>query len=262
MRLTLISLALYMLLPPVSSSAGTPPNALSPEENKIGFELLFNGRDLAGWQHSGNWSVSDGTITRAGKGGSLVYQTSKVPDDFELLFDWKVASGSNSGVYYRPGQYEYQILDNEKHVDGRNPRTSAASVYFCMAPCRDATHKPGTWNTGRILCKGSVVQHWLNGEKVIDFDYADRRWKDNVELLRLRGGDLKARGANLSLQDHGDPVWYRSIRWRSLAATEKLLSENITPQKLSPEVLAAERKKLQGILERRQKIPAKAKKKK
>jgi hypothetical protein len=242
--------------------ASGPPNTLSAEEQELGFQLLFNGRDLTNWQHSGNWVAEKGAITRKGRGGSLVYQARKIPDDFELRFEWRVAEGSNSGVYYRPTQYEYQILDNAQHADGRNPRTSAASLYFCMAPSRDATHEVGTWNTARITCKGTVIQHWLNGQKVIDFDYADPRWKDNVEMLRLRGGQLEARGANLSLQDHGDPVWFRSFRLRTIPQDEPLVSENIAPQALTPEQLEAERKKLQGIVERRQrKIEAQKRKK-
>ena len=227
------------------------PNTLSKKERSLGFELLFNGRSLAGWQHKGNWKAEKGAIARSGRGGSLVYAAKAVPDDFELRFQWRVSAGSNSGVYYRPGQYEYQILDNSKHIDGRNPRTSAASLYFCIAPTHDATATVGTWNTGRIVAKGSVVQHWLNGKKVIDFDYALPRWKQHVELLRLRGGNLAGRGAKLNLQDHGDPVWYRSIRMRTIPRAERLLSDNIRPQKLTPEVRAAELKKLKGILDRR-----------
>ncbi len=227
------------------------PNILSPEEQTLGFKLLTNGENIDGWKHSGNWTIKDGEVTRTGNGGGLVYEKERVPDDFELRFDWKVASGSNSGVYYRPGQYEYQILDNSRHIDGGNPRTSAASVYFCMAPSRDATKSPDTWNSGRIVCKGTVIQHWLNEEKVVDFDYTNVMWRANVDLLRLRGGDLSARGANLSLQDHGDPVWYRNIRLRTIPGDERLVSENIAPQELKAAVLAAERKKLQRILARR-----------
>ncbi len=250
--------ALVLLIPLASSAAlAAEPNTLSAGEKSIGFQLCFNGRTLAGWKHQGNWEVKKGTITRTGRGGSLVYRSRKIPDNFELRFEWRVSPGSNSGVYYRPGQYEYQILDNKKHIDGRNPRTSAASLYFCMAPARDVTATVGTWNTGRIVAKGTVIQHWLNGRKVIDFDYADPRWKESVELLRLRGGRLADRGAFLSLQDHGDPVWYRSIRLRELPAGEKLVSENIKPQPLTPSVRAAERKKLKGILDRRRKNAAK-----
>ncbi|MBY0231679.1 MAG: DUF1080 domain-containing protein, partial [Gemmataceae bacterium] len=156
------------------------------------FESLLSD-DLKGWKHAGNWKMEDGVLTRSGKGGGLTYDAKKVPDDFELRFSWKVGAGSNSGVYYRPGQYEYQILDNKKHGDGKNPRTSAASLYFCMPPSKDATKPVGEWNEGRIVCKGTVIQHWLNGEKVIDFDYADKKWAWEVELLKRRGGDVKAR---------------------------------------------------------------------
>ena len=228
------------------------PNTLSSEEKEAGFRLLFNGKDLTGWKHGGNWTVKQGEISRQGKGGHLVYQESKVPDDFELRFEWKVAEGSNSGIYYRPTQYEYQILHNAKHPDGRNPRTSAASLYFCMPPSKDTTVEPGTWNTGRVVCKGTVIQHWLNGDKVVDFDYADPRWKDNVELLNWRGGDLTARGAHLMLQDHGDPVSYRSMRIRSIPEGEELVSENITPQELTAEQREVEREKIKAIMQRRQ----------
>jgi|GEM_PF-3757507 len=90
-----------------SVASGEEPNRLSEGEKAAAFALLFDGKSLAGWEHNGNWKVEDGVITRTGKGGSLVYRDAKVPDDFELRFEWKVGEGSNSGVYYRPGQYEY-----------------------------------------------------------------------------------------------------------------------------------------------------------
>lgn len=230
-----------------------PNNQLTAAEEQQGFQLLFNGRDLEGFKHGGNWVVEDGVLTRTGKGGSLVCQTMKIPDDFELRFEWKVAEGSNSGVYYRPTQYEYQILDNARHADGKNPRTSAASLYFCMAPSYDATRPVGEWNEGRIVCKGSVVQHWLNGQKVIDFDYNDPKWAWEAELLKNRGGDLAARGAFLSLQDHGDPVWYRSIRLREIPPDEKITHSDVQPAKIPDDILQAEQEKLKRILENRQK---------
>jgi len=233
--------------------AAADPNTLTPEEQQAGFQLLFNGKDLEGWQHNGNWAVVDGAIARVDRGGNLTYKARKVPDNFELRFQWKVAEGSNSGVYYRPGQHEYQILDNAKHADGKNPRTSAASLYFCMAPSRDVTRPVGQWNEGRIICQGTVIQHWLNGEKVIDFDYTDPKYKDNVELLRLRGANLADRGAYLFLQDHGDPVWYRGLKLRELPADEKLDRTSVEPAPIAPEVLKAEQEKLQRILDARKK---------
>ena len=251
MFLRLILSSSLLLAANTAAADTSDPNQLTSEEQQAGFALLFNGRDLDGWQHNGNWTVEDGVIARTGKNGSLVYGKEPVPDDFELRFQWKVAEGSNSGVYYRPGQYEYQILDNGVHADGKNARTSAASLYFCMAPSHDATKPAGQWNSARIVCKGTVIQHWLNGEKVIDFDYADPQWAWNVELLRKRGGDLAARGAHLSLQDHGDPVWYRGIKLRKLDASEKLDRSPVTPEEVPADVLQAEADKLERILKNR-----------
>lgn len=237
----------------VSSALGAEnPNALTKEEKDAGFELLFNGTSLDGWEQNGNWEVVDGAIARVRKGGSLTYAAKTVPDDFEVRFQWKVAKGSNSGVYYRPGQYEYQILDNGVHHDGRNPRTSAASLYFCIAPSQDATRPVGQWNSARIVCKGTVIQHWLNGEKVIHFDYADPKHADDVERLRIRGADLAARGGRLFLQDHGDPVWYRGIKMRALGKAESLDPTPVEPQAIPPEVLKAEAKKLEQFRKRRE----------
>ena len=216
------------------------------------FQTLFDGKSLKDWKQSGNWEIqNDKSVHRVGPGGSLTYNATSLPDNFELRFEWKVGVGANSGVYYRPGQYEYQILHNQKHRDGTNPRTSAASLYFCMAPSHDATKPAGQWNSGRIVCKGTVIQHWLNGKKVIDFDYTDKRWEFNVDLLRKRGADLNARGGQLSLQDHGDPVWYRNIQLREIRNNEDINHKTVSPEQLNAEVLEAERKKLEGILERR-----------
>jgi hypothetical protein len=125
----------------------------------------------------------------------------KVPDDLELRFDWKVSAGCNSGVYYRPGQVEYQVLDNQGSPYGENARQAAASLFFCMAPSKDATHPVGQWNTARIICQGSVIEHWLNDERVLSFDYNAPKWKWYVELLAARGGDLTGRKGQLWLQD-------------------------------------------------------------
>ncbi len=249
----ILAVTMGLLILGSTAAQADDPNSLTAKEKAAGFELLFNGQDFDGWEQKGNWVIEDGVLSRTGRGGSLVFRKHKVPDDFELRFEWKVGEGSNSGIYYRPGQYEYQILDNSRHADGKNPRTSAASVYFCMAPSHDATKPVGQWNTGRVVCKGTVVQHWLNGKKVIDLDYSDPKWAFNVEMLRQRGGDLAARGAFISLQDHGDPVWYRGLKMRKLGVEDILDRTPITPATIPADILEAERKKLQRIVENREK---------
>lgn len=235
-----LTLVLALSLAPLTVCAQSV-NTLSEAEKAAGFELLFDGQSFEGWDQKGNWKVEDGAIVRSDKGGGLTYKKKPIPDDFELTFEWKVGEGSNSGVYYRPGQYEYQILDNSKHRDGRNPRTSAASLYFCMPPSKDATKPVGEWNVGRIVCQGTVIQHWLNGVKVVDFDYTDPKYAWEVELLRVRGADLAKRGAHLNLQDHGDPVAYRNIKLRVVSKDEKLDRTPVTPAAVPEASLQYER---------------------
>ena len=217
-------------------------------EAEPGFESLFDGKTLDGWKNEGNWAVENGEIARVKRGGPLTYEKASVPDDFELRFDWKVAKGCNSGVYYRPGQYEYQLLDNANSSYGENPRSSAAALYFCMAPTKDVVKPFEQWNEARVICKGSVIQHWLNGEKVVDFDYADPRWKDAVKLVSYRGTDLTKRGGHLWLQDHGAPVWFRNLRWRAIPSDEPLVSENLTPMPVSEAALKKEQARIQELL--------------
>lgn len=232
----------------MSGATAVAPNALSAEEKRQGFSLLFDGKTFNGWKHGGNWVIEDGALWCKGKGGDVTYDRSRVPDDFEVRFEWKVSKGCNSGVYYRPTQYEYQVLDNVNSPYGENPRQAAASLFFCMAPSRDASRAYGEWNEGRITCKGTVIQHWLNGEKVIDFDYTDPRWAREVEILRIRGGDLTARGAFLRLQFHGQEVWFRSLRWRTIPADEPLRRDPFTPMPVPAAALVKENARLDGML--------------
>jgi len=145
------------------------------------------------------------------------------------------------------------VLDNAKSPYGENPRQSAASLFFCMAPSKDVSKPYGEWNEGRVVCKGTVIQHWLNGEKVIDFDYTDPKWSEEIELLRIRGAKLSARGGNLWLQDHGAPVWFRNIRLRSIPADEQLVRSEFTPMPVPPAALEKEKARVQQMLKPKEK---------
>lgn len=122
-----------------------------------------------------------------------------------------------------------------------------------MAPSKDATKPFGEWNEGRVVCKGTVVQHWLNGEKVIDFDYTDPRWAREIELLRIRGADLSARGGKLWLQDHGADVWFRALRWRVIPKREELTRSDFTPMPVPPAALEKENARVRAMLKAKEK---------
>lgn len=226
--------------------------SLSAEEQRLGFEALFDGKSFTGWEQKGNWVIVEGAFYRKDKGGDLTWKVKQIPDDFELRFEWKVSKGCNSGVYYRPGQYEYQVLDNVGSPYGENPRQAAASLFFCMAPSRDATRPVGEWNEGRVVAKGTVLQHWLNGEAVIDFDYTDPKWAKEIELLRIRGANLTARGAFLRLQDHGQDVWFRNLRLRTIPPEEKLTRHPFTPMPVPPAALEKENERVRQMLKAKQ----------
>lgn len=226
-------------------------NTLSTDEAERGFVSLFDGVSFDGWEQKGNWVIENGAFSRVRGGGPLTYVAKTVPDDFEARFEWKVSKGCNSGVYYRPGQVEYQVLDNVGSPYGENPRQAAASLFFCMAPSKDVTRPLGEWREGRVVCKGTVIQHWLNGVKVIDFDYTDPKWAEEMELLHIRGGDLTGRGGKLWLQDHGAPVWFRKLRWRAIPASESLVPDpKFQPMPIPPAALAKEQARARGMLEK------------
>jgi hypothetical protein len=226
--------------------------ALDPAEEKLGFTPLADGKTFAGWKQSGNWEIQDGAFARVRQGGSLTYEAQPVSDDFELRFEYKVSKGCNSGVYYRPGQVEYQVLDDEFSPYGENPRQSTASIFFCMAPSRRVGKPHGEWNTARIICQGTVIEHWLNEERVLSFDYADPKWKFEVELLGIRGGDLTGRGGKLWLQDHGQDVAFRNLRWRTIPATEKITPDpTFKPLPVTGAALEKEQARVRGMLEKK-----------
>jgi len=235
---------------PLGNSGARKANALTAVETEKGFVSLFDGTSFDRWEHRGNWEIEHGAFYRARKGGSLNFIERLVPDDFELRFEWKVSKGCNSGVYYRPAQYEYQVLDNVHSPYGENPRQAAASLFFCMAPSKDATKPFGAWNTARIIGKGTVIEHWLNDQRVISFDYTDPKWSKEIELLRIRGADLAARGGKLWLQDHGQPVWFRNLRMREIPKGEVLKADpDFEPMPIPPAALEKEQARVRRMLE-------------
>lgn len=237
----------------ISVAFACPASAvdLDPAEKEQGFVALADGKTFEGWKQGGNWEIQDGAFARVRGKGSLVYEAQLVPDDFELRFEWKVSTLCNSGVYYRPGQVEYQVLDDAHPVYGANPRQAAASLFFCMGPRKRATRPVGEWNTARIICKGSVIEHWLNEERVISFDYQDPKWAKEVELLAIRGGDLTGRGGKLWLQDHGQDVWFRNLWMRTIPADEELIPDpTFEPLPVTGEALEKENARVRGMLKK------------
>ena len=197
-----------------------------------GFVSLFDGKSLEGWQRyngskpGAQWVVEDGVLhLKGGGGGDLA--TVEQYDDFILELEWKVGPGSNSGIIYRsrpgdPAPYmsgpEYQILDDSRHNDGRNPKTSAGSFYALVAPEGKRLKPVGEWNTARLVVQGTKVEHWVNGQKVVELDMGSDEFKSMVAKSKFNAWPQFAQSSkgHIVLQDHGDPVWYRNIRIKPL----------------------------------------------
>jgi glutathione peroxidase-family protein len=212
------------------------------------WKVLFDGKSTAGWRSfrgkafpEKGWAIEDGALRKvAGAGGGDIVTEDEYAD-FDFRFEWKVAPGANSGVMYRvseegewPWRFgpEYQILDDAKHQDGKDPKTSAAGCY-ALYPGEGKVLKPvGEWNEGRVVILDGKVEHWLNGVRVVAYDLNSEEWKAKVagsKFKDMAGFGSKPKG-RLALQDHGDDVWYRNLRVRtySSAPAKKLFDGKMT----------------------------------
>jgi hypothetical protein len=199
------------------------------------WEILFDGKDTSKWRaYKGDkfpakgWKVEDGTLRHvAGEGGGDLITTGKFAN-FELRFDWKVAPGANSGVIYRVTEDrgasyetgpEYQVLDDSKHGDGKNPKTSAAALYALIACNAEKALKPvGEWNKARIVVKGNRAEHWLNKKKVVEYEWGGSETAKLISESKFKDmpGFAKNSSGHICIQDHGDDVWFRKIKIRKL----------------------------------------------
>lgn len=217
----------------VASPFAAEPNSLTAAEKSAGWQLLFDGRSLAGWRGykteavGAGWKVQDGALVlTAGKSGDVM--TTRAFADFELTFEWMISAGGNSGVIYRVGLGEtashrtgpeYQILDNQKATDNKLGNHLAGSLYDIGAEAPRELAKPaGQWNQSRLVVRGWKVEHWLNGKMVIALDLASPAGKTAIAASKFK--DLKqfaslAQG-HIAFQDHGNVVSYRAIKIREL----------------------------------------------
>jgi|HubBroStandDraft_1064217.scaffolds.fasta_scaffold197468_1 hypothetical protein len=227
-----ILLLAAVLLAPAPAHA-SEPNTLSDAEQSGGWHLLFDGHSLAGWRSladpdpGAGWKVIDGCIVRTAHSGDLV--TIDDFGDFELSIEWKVEDATNSGILYRVSLSErqtfftgpeYQILDNVHGDDRVEPKHRAGALYDLVAPKLDNTRPVGTWNTARIVVRGWHVEHWMNGEKIVDIDLDSpegRQLKMHSKFASMPSFAAYSHG-HIALQDHTNSVSYRNIKIRELPA--------------------------------------------
>ncbi len=204
----------------------------TPDDDSPTTEVLFDGKTLENFrgyqseQIGSGWSVQDGAIFFDGnRSDDLV--TRKEYGNFEFEFEWKISAGGNSGVMYRVSLGEkkpwhtgpeYQLLDDANHKDGKTPNTSTGALYALYPPNNKSLKPVGQWNASKIVLDGNRIEHWLNGSQVVEATIGNPDWIKTVEASKF--GKFKQFAGNaqghLVLQDHGNPVWFRNLKIKTL----------------------------------------------
>ncbi len=207
-------------------------NAISPVS-------LSDGKSLSGWHGYNkkgevkNWAIEDGAMVCLGAakdaaGGDIV--SDKQYENFELNWEWKISKGGNSGVMYHvieSDKYkspyetgpEYQMIDDIGFPEKLEEWQKTGADYAMYTANEKKNVKPlGEWNTSKIIFNKGHVEHWLNGEKIVEFE----AWSDDWKKKRTEGkwkdfsdyGTAKKGG--IALQDHGNKAWFKNITIREL----------------------------------------------
>jgi len=193
-------------------------NELSNYEKRQAWRLLFDGETGDGWTGIGEdefpsegWKIENGELIITDSSTNLI--SDKTYQNFELELDFKMQKNADSGIGYLAVDtigLEYQIIDDQHHINAKNPTKTLASLYD-IVPARNLSEpKSNTkrakgldrWNKARILCKDGKVQHWLNDIKVLEFSLVNQAVKDLVQTKK---------GA-IILQNRGSEVRFRSIK--------------------------------------------------
>lgn len=216
---------------PSPASSNPAENSVSDAEKSAGWRLLFDGRTTTGWRSYGKptlsegWKVRDGALTRVGAGGDII--SNDQFKNFELTLDWKIEACGNSGIFYRASEDsdaiywnapEDQVLDDACHPDGKNRLTAAGAAYD-LYPAQAGVVKPANqWNTARIVVNGNHVEQWLNGVKLVEYEFGSPDWNSKVAASKFAPHPHFGKNAqgHIGLQDHGNVVAFRNIKIRVL----------------------------------------------
>jgi hypothetical protein len=231
----LVGCGLTLLAQTMTPRAVAPANVLTAEERSGGWRLLFDGKTTNGWHTFGRaavvgWDIKDGELIALGQGGDRANDivTNESFESFDLVVDWKLAPRANSGILYHVVEQgydapyatgpEYQLLDVDGWPDRIETGQWTGANYAVHPPIARAWKPVGEWNHTRILVTGPHVEHWLNGVKVVDYELWTPDWFARVQAAKWKDypGYGRAKTGLIGLQDHGNRIWFRNIKIKSL----------------------------------------------
>ena len=202
---------------------------------------LFDGSSLehfTGFKADGPgdaWTIEDGTLYFQGtkkkaenlSGGDLI--TKESFGDFHLKLEWKISENGNSGIMFHVvdnGEYgatyhtgpEYQLLDNDGHRDGQIVTHRTANLYDLIASEVEPVKPVGEWNLSEIIVQDGKLEFYLNGVQTVQTTLWDDSWNAMVAGSKFKDmpGFAKYKEGRISLQDHGDDIWFRNIEIKRL----------------------------------------------
>lgn len=228
-----------VLLITLSSCTGqAQDNVLSDEEKSEGWTLLFDGETTDHWRGYNKeafpekgWAIEDGNLVVLSDGGGGDIITKEQYGNFILKLEWKAEQGANGGIFFRAMEQptqpiywsapEVQILDNENHPDanqGENGNRKAGSLYDLIPAEPQNTNPYGEWNSVKVVADGSSIEHWQNGDKVVEYELWTNEWYEMLRNSKFKDhpefGD--AREGYIGLQDHGNHVSFRNLKIKEL----------------------------------------------
>jgi hypothetical protein len=218
--------------PASSSSTASGAAPLTSEQRAAGWRSLFDGTNTTAWRGykaqslPAGWQIVDGVLTKKGSVGDIM--TKDQFGNFELALDWKLSPGGNAGVFYRGTEEydhiywsapEYQLLDDAGHPDGQSRLTSAGADY-ALYPSPAGVVKPADqWNSTLIVVKGHTVQHWLNGQKLLEYELGSADWLAKVKASKFVAYPkygMATKGYIAIQGDHDGALAIRNVRIREL----------------------------------------------
>ena len=227
-------------------------NTLTKAEVKEGWKLLFDGKTFKGWRGLGRdhipaglWVIENGMIKKVNTGNAKSLPDGRPVEDgdlisvdtfenFDLTFEWKINKAGNSGIKYNVSEemsqkygskysalgFEYQILDDgDVAYKGKLKPAQFTGSLYDLIPSKNVNLKPvGEFNSSRILVNGKHVEHWLNGIKVVEYDFGSKELEDAYKVSKFNKipGFTDKGKAHIVLQNHNDESWFRNIKIHEL----------------------------------------------